>query len=82
MKHFPLFLCSCVCLAFLLSACASSEMNTKKVTCNKLKSDLIFGGATSNPRQAAIQKAEKHLQQANYDSNDCAPSTSSLTSPF
>jgi hypothetical protein len=35
--------------------------------CRTLKSKIIFSGATSDSRQADIQRAEEPLQQSNYD---------------
>jgi hypothetical protein len=60
---------ACACLI----ACASwnSPSTTKKSMCNMLKSDLVFGGATSDTRQAEIQTAEQPLEQKNYDQNNC-----------
>lgn len=73
MKQPTLLFLFLLLINFILSACTPMSANsTRHAICNKLKSDLVFSGATSNTRQADIQRAEKSLQQENYDSNDCS----------
>ncbi len=55
-----------------LSSCANmNARTTKRVVCNKLKSDLVFNGATSDTRQAEIENADLPLVQRTYDRDDC-----------
>lgn len=55
----------CLIFTLFLSACMS-EKNVH-ATCPLLKSQLVFGGQTSNVRNAEIQNAEEPLQQIDYD---------------
>lgn len=59
--------------SLMLSGCAywDSPSNKKRAICNKLKSDIVFSGATSDTRRANIQEAEQPLEQRSYDQNDC-----------
>lgn len=69
MQHFKL---SALLFIPVLLLCACSHWdtaNTHRVVCNKLKSDLVFNGATSITRQADIERAEQPLQQRTYDAN-------------
>lgn len=61
----------------VLSACTTFNHNPpdKQALCNKLKSDIVFNGATSITRQSDIQRSEKQLQQRMYDANDCSSAT-------
>lgn len=59
---FGLALCSC-------SSMCSYEM--RRATCNELRSKIVFNGATSNTRQAEIERAEMPLDQCTYNSNYC-----------
>ena len=53
-----------------LFACSPLDTdNPKSAMCRQLKANIIFGGGTSNTRQADIEKAEKPLQRSTYDSN-------------
>ena len=51
-----------------LSACAPFKPNsTHAGYCNQLNSQMIFGGSTTNVRQAEIQDAQEPLVQRTYD---------------
>lgn len=68
-KFLPLF----CCVILTLSACSYwNNSDTHRVICNKLKSDIVFNGATSITRQADIQRSEKPLQEHTYDANGCS----------
>lgn len=55
-------------LILVISACANMNTYSKKNgVCNQLRSNLIFGGNTSNTRQADIQDAEQPLTAKTYD---------------
>jgi hypothetical protein len=60
-------------LSLVLCSCASwnSPSERHKGVCNTLKSQLVFGGSTPNPRQAAMQEAEMPLVQHTYDQEKC-----------
>lgn len=52
----------------LLCACAPFKPNDNRAgVCNEMNSRMIFGGATSNTRNAEIQNAEQPLLQKSYD---------------
>jgi hypothetical protein len=65
---------SLLIFSFVMCACSNfgADDNNKRATCNRLKSNIIFSGATSNTREANIQKAEKPLQEHDFDKNNCA----------
>jgi hypothetical protein len=54
----------------LLASCASWRTGQHRAMCRTLKSSIIFNGATVSARQADIERAERPLQQSNYD-RDC-----------
>lgn len=53
----------------LLTACnqAANQVAVHKAYCNELKSEMIFNGATSNTRNAEIQRSEAPLEKRTYD---------------
>ncbi len=55
----------------ILTACASYNTPNpiKRAACNKLKSEMVFGGATGNTRDAEIQTSEQPLTRQTYDDN-------------
>lgn len=59
--------------SLLLSACSSwdSSSNKKRAICNKLKSDIVFSGATGNTTRAEIQEAEQPQKEQAYNDNNC-----------
>lgn len=48
-----------------------NEPTTKRAVCNKLRSDIVFNGSTSDKRESEIQSAEAPLQQHMYDNANC-----------
>lgn len=60
-------------LISLLSACSlmNSPDEHHRAVCNTLKSQMIFGGGTSDTRRANIENAEAPLQQSMYDKDKC-----------
>ena len=53
----------------LISACNIHHNDTRVAACNKLKSQIVFSGATSDQRQAEIERSQRFLQQQAYDEN-------------
>lgn len=72
MKRFALLSLSVFSLALILCSCATDMDVKRTAVCNKLRSDLVFNGTTSNTRQANIQNSETPLAQKTYDKNDCS----------
>lgn len=68
-----LALITTTCAASLLVGCSSlnSPSEHHQSVCATLKSQIIFGGGTSNTRRANIENAEQPLQLQSYDKNNC-----------
>jgi CDGSH-type Zn-finger protein len=56
-------------MAMQLVGCATWSSD-KKAYCRTLRSRIVFNGTTLNTRQQEIDRAEKPLQQNNYN-DDC-----------
>lgn len=66
LMRIALFILPCLSL----SACfIANSSEAKKATCNELRSQIIFSGATSDTRRADIQRAEQPFTQYSYDIN-------------
>lgn len=72
MRQLP-FIIASLSLTALLSACSSinSPAEHHRAVCNTLKSQMIFGGGTSDTRRANIENAEAPMQQRMYDKDKC-----------
>lgn len=59
-------------LAICLTACAPYRPASGKAAyCNQLNSQMIFGGSTSDTRQANIQEAEMPMVAHTFEKDDC-----------
>lgn len=67
MKKWQLIVLSSFSLALLISCAPYRPNNAKAGYCNQLNSQMIFGGSTTNIRQAEIQDAQEPLVQRTYD---------------
>lgn len=61
---------SYILLILLLSSCATTA-DIHRTKCKLLKSKIVFNAATSNARNAEIDRAEESLQTHNYDTDNC-----------
>lgn len=55
----------------ILSACTITPEDTRMAACNKLKSQIVFSGATSDRRQAEIERSQRYIQQRDFDASYC-----------
>lgn len=58
---------------FILNACSTNVSPEKRPVCNRLRSNLIFSGSTSLMRDQNQQRAEKPLQQRDFNAYNCPP---------
>lgn len=72
MNHIRLPALLSILFLVLLTSCSPYPPGRGKYAyCNELNSELVFGGNTSNTREAEIQQAALPLVQKNYDAANC-----------